>query len=327
MIQQELSIAPFRYARDAVIQMRRSTPGRPYILKQRPSEVLARRALKNTSELLRAEQEASEKLLIERYGSNALITAPEDYLVSSGRVGIGYLDLVSWNFWREMADFVDLQLRFATTGEQNHVQAWKHAERFICEPCYQRFMKYYFGSLFSYLLPLQATPVKMKRGIDLLYLIFTGYLAAHIKIYPELAISLKQAYPDLRPADAILLELPGEAAIIAPEIITTNLSLEKLSHRAAQNIREHHRSIRIEYSADEMSDEGFRDPLQTLIKRECLHSIIAAFSPQQRRIASLKAAGYERSDIAEILNVAEESVKTQFVRLRVKADRLRLARY
>jgi hypothetical protein len=322
-----LSLAGLRYARDAVIRMKQNDVVRPYILKQRPSEVQARRALILAGDIYRSSQEAQEKRLVNLHGSDALHSAPSDYLLSGVASSNGYLELVSLNLWREAADYIQFQHRLAGSSKRTHVEAWLQAERLLCRPVYQRFMRNYFGLLFAFLVTQNSWPTRMQNRIEIVYIIFAGYLAAHIKIYPDLKMALRRAYPELPPTDAILCELPGQAVLESRLSAGSNFPLDTIPARAAESIRSYYPGPNYEYPVDDvLSAEAQADPFEIVSKCETVRACLNSFTPQQRRVALLKADGYQRREIAEILNVAEESVKEHISRFQHKAKRMQLAR-
>lgn len=307
-----LSTGGLVHARDMFLKMRQDSSHSERLAKGRPSETHARRLLitaYKTCQGFRDEMKQRSADLPDGEMCQEIIAS---YVQRKPGQDASFLSLITSCCWQEYLEFIGRQILLSQQHKQTYVQSWMRVRQVLLQPLYQRFMKHYFGLVLPFMIRYPES-----RGVDLLYVIFAGFLAAHITMYPELERALKRERPDLPPSIALLWELVGELITLTPEFVKTKVPFKKMPSQAASSIqRRYYVSRRESLSGDVPESAGYLDPEQMAIARCDMRTLLAQLTPRQRVIVRLQAEDYNREEIAELMNITEETVKTHISRFR-----------
>src|SRR5579872_5958233 len=268
-VNQELvSLRALRHAKEVLIQIRQVSTRRKHILPQCPSETEARLALITLYDFARKERDKHEREVQRVFGGNPTQQAVEAYLLYRGRRPGDFLDVVSSQFWQEERCQCIERHFPGPRNENTHVEAWLLVEKELCKPLYLPFMKHYFVPLLSYLKENRRLSPRFHTGQEVVYMIFTGFVAAHIKMYPSLEQTLQREYPQYAPDAALLWEIYGTSSLLASAMLDASLPLHELPGKVEKDIRQQYYTPQKECLVADLKRGGrFADPVERVIRR------------------------------------------------------------
>src|SRR5579871_3342985 len=193
-----------------------------------PSEMHARYFLLKCYEYLSEQAEKKAEEVQKRYGYDprthaSVLSEQYDFPIGFySYIGLAALQAFTLRKIQAAQQSRQSYMEASMTFNRNVLPLYIHAYR-------DSLCRQHLISLRSYI----PQPKRIQQG----FVFMTGWIASHIKRYPELMRAIQQAHPSLSYDDGVLLELPGEAVQLAEPYLNHEIAFQKLPGLAAASIQ------------------------------------------------------------------------------------------